>query len=81
MGKIDSFHSYLRKVRNIQYELWISRAFRAVAEQTGDGYIRYLERRPLTKKFPDFHVWAQAWMAVERICRRKALEYRDGIRI
>lgn len=81
MGKIDNSLSYTCKVRNIQYELWMSRAFRAVAEQTGDEYVRYLERRPRTKKFPDFLSWAQAWMAVEKICRRKALEYRDGIRI
>lgn len=61
------------ELRKTQRALWLARAERAVAEQTVDEWSRYKEKHPfgLWREDP-FEYWVQAWIYVEKLCRKKA---------
>ncbi len=63
--------------RRLKRALWLARAERAVAEQTVDEWSRYKEKHPfgLWREDP-FEYWVQAWIFVEKLCRKKAEEYK-----
>ena len=66
-----------RKNRKLKRALWLARAERAVAEQTVDEWSRYKEKHPFGSWRADpFEYWMQAWICVEKICRKKAEEYK-----
>lgn len=66
-----------RKNRKLKRALWLARAERAVAEQTVDEWSRYKEKHPCGSWRADpFEYWMQAWICVEKICRKKAEEYK-----
>lgn len=66
-----------RENRNLKRALWLARAERAVAEQTVDEWSRYKEKHPFGSWRADpFEYWMQAWICVEKICRKKAEEYK-----
>ena len=57
--------------------LWLARAERAVAEQTIDEWSRYREKHPCGSwRVDPFEYWVQAWIYVEKLCRKKAEEYK-----
>lgn len=57
--------------------LWLARAERAVAEQTIDEWSRYREKHPFGSwRVDPFKYWVQAWINVEKLCRKKAKEYK-----
>ena len=63
--------------RRLKRALWMARAERAVAEQTVDEWSRYREKHPFGSWRADpFEYWVQAWICVEKICRKKAEEYK-----
>ena len=63
--------------RRMKRALWLARAERAVAEQTVDEWSRYKEKHPFGSWRADpFEYWMQAWICVEKICRKKAEEYK-----
>ena len=63
--------------RKLKRALWLARAERAVAEQTVDEWSRYKEKHPFGSWRADpFEYWMQAWICVEKICRKKAEEYK-----
>ena len=63
--------------RKLKRALWLARAERAVAEQTVDEWSRYKEKHPFGSWRADpFEYWMQAWICVEKICRKKAKEYK-----
>lgn len=63
--------------RRLKRALWLARAERAVAEQTVDEWSRYKEKHPFGSWRADpFEYWMQAWICVEKICRKKAKEYK-----
>ena len=63
--------------RRLKRALWMARAERAVAEQTVDEWSRYKEKHPCGSWRADpFEYWMQAWICVEKICRKKAEEYK-----
>ena len=67
----------LEKNRKLKRVLWLARAERAVAEQTVDEWSRYKEKHPFGSWRADpFEYWMQAWICVEKICRKKAEEYK-----
>ena len=63
--------------RRLKRALWLARAERAVAEQTVDEWSRYKEKHPCGSWRTDpFEYWVQAWIYVEKLCRKKAKEYK-----
>ena len=63
--------------RKLKRALWLARAERAVAEQTVDEWSRYKEKHPFGSWRADpFEYWVQAWIYVEKLCRKKAKEYK-----
>lgn len=63
--------------RRLKRALWLARAERAVAEQTVDEWSRYKEKHPFGSWREDpFEYWVQAWIYVEKLCRKKAKEYK-----
>ena len=63
--------------RRLKRALWLARAERAVAEQTVDEWSRYKEKHPFGSWRADpLEYWMQAWICVEKICRKKAEEYK-----
>lgn len=63
--------------RKLKRALWLARADRAVAAQSVHEWCRYNEKHPcgLWKADP-FECWVQAWICVEKLCRKKAKEYK-----
>ena len=66
-----------QQLRATKRALWLARAERAVAEQTVDEWSRYKEKHPFGSWRADpFEYWVQAWIYVEKLCRKKAKEYK-----
>ncbi len=66
-----------RENRRVKRALWLARAERAVAEQTVDEWSRYKEKHPFGSwRAEPFEYWVQEWICVEKICRKKAEEYK-----
>lgn len=64
-----------KQICKTQRALWLARAERAVAEQTVDEWSRYKEKHPFGSWRADpFEYWVQAWIYVEKLCRKKAKE-------
>lgn len=84
LQKEDAINEAVDKAFNIKKErdstkraLWLARAERAVAEQTIDECSRYKEKHPCGSWRADpFEYWVQAWIYVEKLCRKKAEEYK-----
>lgn len=65
------------RIKEKSRALWLARAERAVAEQTIDEFSRYKEKHPCGSWRADpFEYWVQAWIYVEKLCRKKAEEYK-----
>lgn len=68
---------YVKENIALKRALWLARAERAVAEQTIDEWSRYKEKHPCGSWRDDsFEYWVQTWIYVEKLCRRKAEEYK-----
>lgn len=68
---------YRVQFKSTKRALWLARAERAVAEQTVDEWSRYKEKHPFGSWREDpFEYWVQAWIYVEKLCRKKAEEYK-----
>lgn len=65
------------ELRATNRALWLARAERAVAAQSVHEWCRYNEKHPcgLWRADP-FECWVQAWICVEKLCRKKAKEYK-----
>lgn len=55
--------------------MWLTRAKEAVAEQAIDNYERYKGKHPCSS-VRDFDEWSLLWKGVERLCLKKAEEYK-----
>lgn len=66
-----------KELRATNRALWLARAERAVAAQSVHEWCRYNEKHPcgLWRADP-FEYWVQAWICVEKLCRKKAKEYK-----
>ena len=73
----DVVEKHVKEEIKAKRALWLARAERAVAEQTVDEWSRYKEKHPFGSWRADpFEYWMQAWICVEKICRKKAEEYK-----
>lgn len=69
------YATYCENIRKLKRALWLARTERAVAEQTVDEWSRYKEKHPFGSWREDpFEYWVQAWIYVEKLCRKKAKE-------